>query len=42
MVRYRKITKKEYLELFKVSRTTATKDLKDLVEKNIILQKGKG
>ncbi|MFQ6084605.1 MAG: ATP-binding protein, partial [Candidatus Aminicenantia bacterium] len=40
--KYRKITKKEYLELFKVSRTTATKDLKDLVEKNIILQKGKG
>ena len=35
-----KITNKEYQELNKVSKRTATRDLEILVKKNIVLQRG--
>lgn len=38
----KKLTNKEYCGLFNVSRQTATRDLSDLVDKNMILEKGKG
>ena len=36
------ITNKEYQELFKVSRITATRDLSELVEKGILMRVGRG
>jgi len=38
----KKLTNKEYCSLFNVSRQTATRDLSYLVDKNMILEKGKG
>jgi len=38
----KKFTNKEYCSLFNVSRQTATRDLSYLVDKNMILEKGKG
>lgn len=40
--REKKISNKKYQELFKVSRITATRDLMDMVEKNILKATGKG
>lgn len=37
---HKKITSKEYAELFKITERTARNDLKKLVDKNIIVQKG--
>ena len=36
------ITAKKYISITKSSRATATRDLQDLVEKNILSQKGAG
>lgn len=40
--REKKITNKKYQELFKVSRITATRDLADLVGRNLLTATGKG